>query len=177
MTVTLILVVIAIIALGLVGWLARRQDVSALKPEELSRQLRPVDIEAFRNLIDPAETEFLRRNLAPAQFRSIQRERMCAAIDYIHGAMHNASILSQMGELARRSADASIARAGEKLVQSALQLRLQGLQAIAKLYIAVLLPNTHFSPAGVTDNYERMTRIVALLGVLRFPAQGVAAAL
>lgn len=176
MTVTFILVLVVIVALLAGVRLVTKQSAS-INPEELPRHLRTVDIEAFRNLVDPAEREYLRRNLPPAQFRQIHRERLRAAIDYIQGAMHNAAVLSRMGELARRSTDASIAEAGEKLIQSALQLRLQGLRAVVKLYIAIILPNTQFSPTGVTDNYERMTRLVVLLGVLRFPAQGVAAAL
>lgn len=177
MTITLLLVAIAVLALLFVMRLARKQGPAAIKPEELSQHLRTVDVEAFRNLVDPAETEFLKQRLDAAQFRKIQRQRLRAAVDYIQGAMHNAGVLSQMGELARKSSEPSIAEAGEKLVHSALQLRIQGLRAIATLYIAIVLPNTRFSPIAVTDNYERMARLVVLLGVLRFPAQGVASAL
>src|ERR1035438_2128544 len=38
-------------------------------------QLIPVDLEAFENLTDPEEEQFLRVNLSPAEFRGVQRAR------------------------------------------------------------------------------------------------------
>ena len=43
--------------------------------EDLAGCTRPVDIDAFRNLMDPKEDDFLRANLLPRQFHAIQRER------------------------------------------------------------------------------------------------------
>lgn len=41
-----------------------------------------VDVSALRNLIDPAEEEFLRGVLPPAEFSKIMAERMQAIIAY-----------------------------------------------------------------------------------------------
>jgi hypothetical protein len=177
MTITFILVAFGLFALIFLLLVARGRGLAIANPEELAKNIRPVDIEAFRNLIDPAEQQFLRLYLSAAQFRIIHRERLRAAIDYIRAASHNASVLLRLGEAARRSLDPAVVEAGDKLVESALRLRIYAFQAIAKLYIAILLPAWQAAPTGFTEDYERMTRIVVLLGCLRFPTQGVAAAL
>ena len=63
----------------------------------------------------------------------------------------------RVGEAARLSAEPSVAEAGEKLVDSALRLRLFALQATAKLYIGILLPGMRVSALALADSYERMT--------------------
>jgi hypothetical protein len=177
MTVPLIVVVLGLLGVVFLLQLAKGRGLALNSRDQLAQNLRPVDIAAFRNLVDPAEEDFLRANLRPPQFRAIHRERLRAAIDYIYGASHNAAILLRMGEAARLSSDSAVAEAGERLVESALRLRLYAFRAIVKLYIAILVPSTRISPADITDNYERMTRMVVLLGCLRFPTQGIAAAL
>jgi hypothetical protein len=143
----------------------------------LTESIRPVDIEAFRNLIDPREEQFLRGNLSPAEFRAIHRQRLRAAIEYLQCAAHNASVLLYLGEAARQSAEPAIAEAGNKLVDNALRLRLYAFRAIGMFYLAMVFSNTPISPMGVAERYERMTRLVILLGCLQYPSRDVAAAL
>ena len=81
MTITLILVLMGLLALLFLIRLAKGRVLPA--DDSQAGHLRPVDIEAFRNLIDPAETEFLKSHLFPNQFRVIQRERLRAAVEYI----------------------------------------------------------------------------------------------
>src|SRR5437868_14744978 len=68
-----------------------RNSVSGL--EDLAGRTRPIDIEAFCNIIDPAEEEFLRANLLAHEFRSMQRQRLLAASEYVRNAAHNAATL------------------------------------------------------------------------------------
>jgi len=138
--------------------------------------LRSVDLEAFRNLVDPEEENYLRENLSPAEFRKIQRERMLAAIDYVKCAASNAGILVHFAQRARQSADPETAAAAGKLIDDALRLRTYAIKAIPLLYLGVLLPGRRISPARVAESYELMTRQVVLLG-LQYPTGEISSAL
>ncbi len=168
MTVTLILVLFGLVALGFLVGLARRRSSELAETGQLAIRLQPVDVDAFRNLVDPSEEQFLRAHLPPDVFRRIQRERLRAAIAYVSCAARNAHILVRVGEAARFSSDPAIAAAGEKLVNSAIQLRLYALRTVAKLYAGILLPGAQFSGAGVAENYERLTGLARSLGRLEY---------
>ena len=176
MTIAIILVVLALFALLVFVWHAKGNSV-VLSSDQIIQKIRPVDITAFRNLIDPNEEQFLRENLPPSDFRKIHRERLLAAADYVSGAAKNAALLLKMGEMARRSPEPSVAEAGVKLVENALRLRLYAMQSMARIYIAIVLPQIPVQAGRLTENYESMTRLVVLLGVLRFPTNGVASSL
>jgi hypothetical protein len=176
MTITLILVLLAVLTLLYLLRLAKGRGLAIRNVEDLAGGIRPVDIEAFRNLIDPTEQEFLRARLSHADFKRVQRDRLRAAIEYISGAAHNASVLIRMGEAARLSPDASVAEAGEKLVNSGIRLRLYSLQAIARLYLSIALPGVRISTVGLAESYERMTGLVFLLKRLESSSRRVSAA-
>jgi hypothetical protein len=139
-------------------------------------QIRSVDLEAFRNLMDPEEEEYLRLNLSPADFRRIQRERLRAAVEYIQCAAFNAAVLMRFAEAARRSSDPATVQAAAKLIDNAIRLRTYAFQAVPKLYLAMVFPGRRFSPARVAESYEQMTRQVVLLG-LQYPTGNISGAL
>jgi hypothetical protein len=161
-------------ALALILFVLRSVSTSRRGPdeEELQARIRPVDLEAFRNLTDPSEEQFLRDNLPPSEFRAIQRQRLRAAIDYLGGASHNAALLLQLGQTARRSADARIADAGRNLVDEAVRLRLYSLLARGKLCARFVLPEAAWHPAGIVDRYQHLTEGAAQLGRLQYPERG-----
>lgn len=177
MTITLILVVVAFLALGFLITLSRGRAVPAAILDNPAEHMRAVDVEAFRNLVDPEEEAFLRTNLPPADFRRIQRERLRAAVDYVSCAAGNAAILLRVADAGRRSSDPATAEAAEKLVDNAIRLRLYASLAIPRLYLGMILPGAHISPVRVAERYEQMTRQVVLLGCLQYPTRGISAAL
>jgi len=177
MIITTILVFVALLALSCLLWLAKAHASTSGALKNPAEHLRAVDIEAFRNLVDPDEEEFLRTNLPPADFRKIQRERLRAAVDYVSCAAENAAILVRLADAARRSSDPVTAEAAEKLVNNAIRLRLYALHAIPRLYLGMILPGSRISPARIAESYEQMTRQVVLLGCLQYPTRGVSAAL
>src|SRR5712692_6900321 len=91
---------------------------------ELAARLRPIDVDAFRNLIDEREEEYLRAHLPRKEFRNIHRERMLAAVEYVWCATRNTSILITIGEASKLSPDPAVAAAADKLLENALRLRL-----------------------------------------------------
>jgi hypothetical protein len=177
MIITSILVALAFLALGFTVWLTKGRALPAQVLENPTEHMRAVDLDAFRNLVDPDEEEFLRSNLPPAEFRRIQRERLRAAVEYVSCAARNAGVLLRLADAGRRSPDPATAEAAEKLVQNALRLRLYALQAIPKLYLGMALPGARISAVGIAERYEQMTRLVVLLGCLQYPTRGVSAAL
>ncbi len=176
MTIAFILVLAALFALGFVVSIARGRSI-ALNAANPAEGICSVDLEAFRNLVDRSEEEYLRRRLPARQFRQVQRERLGAAIAYIRGAAHNATVLLRVGEAARRSPDPAVAEAGEKLVQNALRLRLYAVQAVARLSAAMIFPGMSSVSGSLVESYEQMTRQVVRLSVLRYPVRGVSAAM
>jgi hypothetical protein len=147
--------------------------------QELESRTRPVDLESFRNLTDPAEEEYLRQHLPPAEFREIQQERLRAALGYVERVAYNASLLLRVGEAARENADPEIAQAAGDLVESALRLRLYALLAEGLLRARILVPGGRWSPARVVADYQGVRERVARLCRLQVPERAgrIAAAL
>jgi hypothetical protein len=177
MTVTFILVLAGLLALSFLIRLAKLRTVAQRRGADTAGEVRPVDVEAFRNLIDPAETAFLRSNLPPPEFRKVERQRLRAAVEYISCAAHNARVLMRMGEAARHSPEPAVAEAGEKLVNTAIRLRVYAFQVTAKLYLRMVLPGAQLAPVGLAEHYERMTGLVLLLGRMENARRNASSAL
>jgi len=133
-------------------------------------QIQPVDVEAFRNLVDPAQDEYLRRRLTATEFRQVQRERLRATAAYIQVAGRNAAALALIGQAALASGDAPTAEAARQLVDSALLLRRNAAFALLRIYAALPWPNSGQRAAGVLHRYEQLNRCAMLLGRLQNPA-------
>jgi hypothetical protein len=176
MTIAIIFAIVGVLALFSIIFLAKSHARSGGNLDELAAQLRPVDVRAFRTLMAQSEEQFLRENLPVDEFRTIHRQRMFAAIEYVRCAAQNAAILVRLGEAARLSPDPEIVTAAERLLDNALRLRLYALQATPRIYLAILLPGISRTPYAFADTYDKMTRQVIMLG-LRFPTHGMSAAL
>jgi hypothetical protein len=164
---TLIFVALAILLLLL--YLEGGHKLDRL--DDLAGCTRPVDLEAFRNLVDPGEEDFLHSSLLPRQFRAVQRERMRAALEYVQNTAHNAGFLLRMGEAATRSADPRIAQAGRQLIDSALRLRAYALLSAAKLYVRMVFPGARLSYGRLADSYQHLSALASQLTLLQHPTQ------
>jgi len=170
MIITAALVVLVAGALFLLARAARGQtSISIATLVDLQGRTTAIDIAAFRNLMSIQEESYLRRHLPPAEFRSIQRERMRAAIAYIQSALQNAAILLRLGEAARRSADPQLAAAGGTLVDTAIRLRFYAFFALVKLYLNLVFPGLRLSPSAVADRYEGLIEAMARFTRLQQP--------
>lgn len=176
MIVAIVFVALSFIGLALILYLAKGFHATGGSLNQLASQLQPVDLNAFRNLIDKGEELYLREHLDPADFRSIQRERKLAAIEYIRCAASNAAILIRLAEVAQQSPDPAISSAAEKLLENAFRLRLYCFRVVPRLYVSVLVPSAGLVPARLADSYDTITRQVVMLG-LQYPTQGMASAL
>lgn len=150
---------------------ARGHSVAVKGLADLEGQTKPVDLAAFQNLIAEDEEAYLRENLKPADFRKVQRLRMRAALEYVVRTAHNAAVLLRLGEAARASNDASVALAGQELMNSALHLRMIAMLAQGQICVRILLPNVQLSPDKLLKDYRTLTDNVARLCQLESPTQ------
>ncbi|PYV47185.1 MAG: hypothetical protein DMG94_07095, partial [Acidobacteria bacterium] len=77
-----VIVVLAFLALFLILHVVKGHHATGRDLDQLASRLQAVDVDAFRNLIDEREEEYLREHLPQREFRGIQRERKLAAIEY-----------------------------------------------------------------------------------------------
>jgi hypothetical protein len=173
MTLALSLVILALIALGISVRLAVTQSLQVKPASSLSTSIRPIDVQAFRNLANPAEQNYLRQHLPPAEFRFVRRERLHAMAAYIQIVAANAAVLIKAGEAALASGDPRLAEASRQLVNDALLLRRNTSLALARIYFALAWPYSNFGAVLVADRYEQVSGSAMLLGRLQNPAMPV----
>ena len=151
-------------------------SVAVMRSRETGRfagTIRPIDIEAFRNLTNPAEDAYLRSRLPPAEFRRIRRLRLRAMAAYVHMAAGNAAVLLRAGGAAMAGSDPRVAGAAQQVVNDALLLRRNATVALARIYLALAWPNSRFAAMRVVDDYEQVSGSATLLGRLQNPASAV----
>jgi hypothetical protein len=173
MNLAIILVIAAALALVTILSVAVRRSLQVRDSSNLISAIRPIDVEAFRNLINPAEDDYLRRRLPRAQFRLVRRERLRAMAAYVRVAGSNASVLVRVGEAALASGDTQLAAAALLLVNDALLLRRNTMVALLRIYLALAWPNSEFAAVRVVDRYERLSGTAMLLGRLQNPRAAV----
>jgi hypothetical protein len=167
--VTWALVAVAFLALVILVYVAIRNRTRRVDLEGTVQAFRSLDIEAFRNLVDPAEEAFLREHLRHKKFREIKRQRAWAALLYAWEAGRAAAALAKVGQAAQRSLDPQVAASGVQVAENAFRLRLQSVRVSLRLLTEVLLPGlpTRSLPS-MADQYERAAQTLFRLG--RFPS-------
>jgi len=184
------LVILIVAAMATLAFAAGLGVSRALRPAskaDLEAQLEPIDVAAFRNLIDPAEDEYLRRHLSAAQFRVTQRSRLRARAAYVRVASRNAVVLIRMGQTALAASDAGanhapanhapanndVREAALRLVNDAMLLRRNAGFALLRIYADMAWPNRSTATSGILDRYQRVSDSAMLLGRLRSPGVAV----
>ena len=170
MIATAILVTAGLALAGFLFYVVRGSSRAKGTLEEVGTATRPVDLAAFRNLVDPAEDEFLRKKLPPAVFRRVQRERLRAAIVYVERSAANAAVLLRIGEALGRE-DAATAAMGREIADAALRLRMYALLVLAILHARVWFPSITTPVQEVSTRYEELLNQFARLARSRRPAE------
>lgn len=160
-------VAVAVIVAALLAYLAARRRRDPVTVGRARALIGSLDIEAFRNLVDPAEEAFLRSSLPAAQFRTIKRERALAALAYVRILSGIALEFSYFGDAARNSPDPRLAELGRKIASSAVTLRLHALYASGRLLIAATFPDLpQRCPHSLFEQYARSTGLLLHYGTL-----------
>lgn len=170
MTLAIVLVLVAVIALIIILRVAVFSGIQISGNGRLVRQIQPIDVEAFGNLVDAAEEDYLRRRLTSAEFRRVQRTRLRALATYVHVASRNAEVLIAAGQSALNSPDIQTAAAATEMVNNALLLRRNATFALIRIYLALAWPSTGFAAEPVIRGYQRLNGSAMLLGRLQNPA-------
>jgi hypothetical protein len=170
MLIPIILIAVACLLPAVLFGLTRRRSAASPSPGDLTSQLLPVDVEAFCNLVDPEEEQFLRSNLPPSLFRSVQRERLRAAAEYVSAVSHNAVILTRLGSAVRNYEDATVSQAAQELSNSAVRLRLHCLLVTLNLWTAIALPGAALPATSFVERYQQLNGLARRLGRLRYPS-------
>jgi hypothetical protein len=164
MNLALLLVIAAVISLILIFVVAR----SRLQFADAT-QIQAIDVDAFRNLADPRESEYLRTRLSAAEFRYIQRMRLRAAAAYVRAVGRNAVLLIGIGQLALNSGNSETVAAARKLVDEALLLRRNAGVALLRIHIRLLWPDAGFAATPILESYQRLSGSAMLLSRLQNP--------
>ena len=173
MTLAIILVIAAAVALIVILGVALSRSLQLSAGTNLATQIQPIDVEAFRNLINPAEDDYLRRRLPAAEFRIVRRRRLRAMAAYVHTAGRNAAVLVRMGQAALAAGDVPTVEAARRLVDNALLLRRNAAFALLRIYVALAWPNSGLAAEPVLRGYEKLNGSAMLLGRLQNPATPV----
>jgi hypothetical protein len=169
MNLAIVIVISAALALAVILSVAVTRSLRVRESAGTVVAIRPIDIEAFRNLIDAEEDHYLRRRLPPAQFRVVRRERLRAMAAYVCVASSNAAVLVRVAEAALASEDPKVAGAARQLANDALLLRRNTTLALARIYLALAWPNSGFAAVRVVERYEQLSGAAMLLGRLQNP--------
>lgn len=170
MTLAIILVIAAVLALIVIFRIAVSQKLQLSRDASLAGQIQAIDVEAFRNLVNPADDDYLRQRLPAAQFRVVRRARLRAMAAYVQVAGQNAILLVRIGEAALASDNPRTLEAARQLVNEALLLRRNTALALAKIYFALAWPSYGLAAVRIAEHYDRLSNSAMLLGRLQNPA-------
>ncbi len=170
MTLAILLTVAAVLGLVLVVRIALSRMLVVKGAGDVAHAIQPLDVEAFRNLCDPDDDDFLYTQLPPADFRRVRRARLRATAGYIRTAGRNAAVLVRLGQSAITSSDPQIAAAALQLVNQALLLRRNTFLALLRIYVALAWPLSRPATDSVLEGYHRLSGSAMLLGKLQNPA-------
>jgi len=173
MTLAVVLIVFAALALVIVLRIVVSRNLQLPEGSGLEARIQPVDIEAFRNLVNPAEDDHLRRRLPSREFRDVRRARLLAAAAYVWAARRNAGILVRIGQSSQSSDDRHTVEAATRLVDQSVQLQKNAAVALVRIYIALAWPNSGLAAAPILEGYRDLSGTAMLLGRLQNPAEPV----
>ncbi len=152
MTGFLVVFVLALFVLAFFAYATRRHAAQVRSLEDFRARWQAVDLEAFANLIDPAEERYLREHLAPSVFRRLQRQRLQVAHEYLGRVGQNAQLMVQAGQIVLRLNAGPEAEAFRLRVREATHLRAMVFQAQCALTVQWAVP-------GFSAPLERVLRV------------------
>ena len=161
MTITVLVIALALCAVMLFYMAVRSRRKQA------GRSVRPVDLNAFRALMDREDELFMKEKLPRSQFFHLKRQRIRVIVRYVGRIAANASAVLHVGEAARMSPTPEVAQAAAQVMELAAQIRLQCLLALAKLSLEYAIPSLQLTPAMLVPKYQSLRENVKLLGALQ----------
>jgi len=173
MTAHVVAAVFLVVGLGLTVWLLAMvrsgSGASVSRVEDLEGKIEVVDVIAFRNLIDPNETELLREKLSPEIFRKIQRLRIRAAIAYVRSVYRNAGLTIRLAQKLVSSPDERVKQQAQQVQDLSIRTRVYAIKSLLKLEVSLALPSAAFSVQDVAISYVNIAERIESLCSLTSP--------
>jgi hypothetical protein len=142
----------------------------------VASKIESIDVDAFLNLIDDGEENYLRQHLSPRLFRKIHRERMFAAMQYAWHAATNARLLIKLAEMGMLHSAPDVAGAAERLYKEALSLRVCALQMLPRLLLSAAIPGRGGFPNSLASTYDATSCRFLTLARLQLASESTRAA-
>jgi len=153
---TILTLSVALLALVLAYALLRRAHTGVRGDHDWEQRKHAVDVEIFRVLLDRNEEVQLRRFLPPNQFATLQRRRICLALNMLRLVDENAGMAMALGRLAKMKGDLALAPKIDEMIAAAFQLRLNLLLARLCLYLKWIFPSWTMSLPDFAVRYQHL---------------------
>ena len=165
MTITVIVIALALCAVMLF-YMAVRGRI-----KKTGQSFRPVDLSAFRTLIDRDDELFMKEKLPRSKFVRLKRQRIRVTARYVGRIASNASAVLHASEAMRLSPVPEVASAAVQVMELAGQIRIQCMVALAKLSLEYAVPSLQLTPALLVPRYQTLRENVRRLGDLQTQGQ------
>jgi hypothetical protein len=157
MSLAWILVVVSVVAPVLLAILLRRRRLACGGDlDQIATRIQEVNVDNFRNLIDPAEQIYLHDHLPFLQFRRVHYERMRAAAEYLWSEAMNARLMIQLAEAAKRNAGPAVVETAERLQRNATQVCLHAYRVVPRLWLSAVVPSVDKRADLVAETYANV---------------------
>jgi hypothetical protein len=165
--------VVLVLVVGLLSWLLFLIRTGSGVPisgvQELEGNIETVDLIAFRNLIDPNETESLRAQLPRKAFRRVQRLRTRAAMAYVQAVYRNAGVTIRLAEQLLCSPDQLVKEEAHQIQQLSVETRMKAISSLLRLQISLIAPTAALSTEEVAASYLKIAERIESLCFLTAP--------
>ena len=158
--ITMIVIALALGAVVLLYMAVRSRRRQSTQP------IRPVDVQALRNLMDRDDESFLKENLPRWRFHRLKRRRISLTVRYVGRVAGNASLVMRLSESARLATDPEVVAVAVEITEMATQLRMQCMLAFAKLAVEFAVPSLQLTPATLAPKYQALRENVLRLGAM-----------
>ncbi|SRR6266498_3074354 len=149
----------AFITIGLIWF--RFPDRSV---HDVADYLLPIDFEKAEALLDPQSEATLRKELAPDEFRALQRKRIHHYVAIVQRMAHNSAVLIEWANREAESATGQRLEMVSRLQQVGVEVRLYSLLALVKLgfWLLIRLDAWWILPAPSLDDIRQVAGVRGL---------------
>lgn len=153
---TLLILVVASLALVCVYALLRSGHTGVRSGRDWDEKKHQIDVRIFRVLLDSDEEVRLRRYLSQYEFAVFQRKRIRLTLRLLHLVDENTGMLMELARRARLKGDPAVVQQADELIATAFQLRLNLLLARFCLYLKWLFPSWSVSLPAFDVRYQHL---------------------
>ncbi len=143
----------AVVTMGLIWFRCPDRTI-----HDVADYLLPIDFEKAEALLDPETEAILRKELAPGEFRALQRKRIHHYLAVVQRMAHNSAVLIEWANREAETAAGQRLEIVSKLQQVGVEVRLYSLLAMMKLrfWLLIRLDSWWILPVPSLDNMRQV---------------------